>query len=282
MNEITLNTAAMPVLNGCDLCAADEGFFHSDRVLDFNVLIYVVEGEIYVTEGETDYSVKAGELLFLKSGIRHYGKRKIQKGTRWYFVHFYYDEKELPEFFADASPIEQYMPVEFSHKLPKHLEGLTGSDAERRIEELCRYFHSADTMKKWNINIRLSELLTELAFFRENGLRVTLSDRLCRFLEECIAEPFSSKSLEQKFFLSYKHMAAVFKKEKGVTMQQYHLQVKMNAACHRLRSGFDSVSEIGAGLGYSDVLYFSRVFKRSVGVSPTEYRKNAMTNARNY
>lgn len=92
MNEIMLDNSCLPVMSVCDLCAAPEDFYHADRTVDFHVMIYVVEGVVYVTEGDVDYEIHAGEMLFLKSGIRHRGKRAIERGTRWYFIHFYLEE----------------------------------------------------------------------------------------------------------------------------------------------------------------------------------------------
>lgn len=88
MNEIIIANNSLPQLCGCGLFAASESFIHTDRVPDFCVLIYVIDGCIYVTEGDTDYEVNAGELLILKNGIHHFGKKKIQKGTKWIFLHF--------------------------------------------------------------------------------------------------------------------------------------------------------------------------------------------------
>ena len=80
MNEIIIANNSLPQLCGCGLFAASESFIHTDRVPDFCVLIYVIDGCIYVTEGDTDYEVNAGELLILKNGVHHFGKKKIQKG----------------------------------------------------------------------------------------------------------------------------------------------------------------------------------------------------------
>lgn len=277
VNEIVFNNIAMPVLNGCDLCAASEPFYHADRVTDFNILIYVLEGEIYVTEADTDYIIHEGELLFLKSGVHHFGKYEISKGTRWYFVHFYFKEEEnLPVFTPDSSPIIQYEPVRFSAALPKKLTGLSGGEIERKITALCDYFHSSDNMKKWNINLRLSELLSSVAFYGITERKpFSLSDKICHYLNEHYNEPFSAKALEKQFFLSYKYMASVFRKEKGITMQQYHTEVRMNSAQSLLKSTFIPVGEISRSLGYADMLYFSRCFRQYTGVSPTEYRKKA-------
>ena len=74
MHELILWNNSMPVINGCDKLVAPEDFLHADRILDFHVLIYVVDGAIYVTEDDVDYDVEAGGLMFLKAGVHHYGK----------------------------------------------------------------------------------------------------------------------------------------------------------------------------------------------------------------
>lgn len=276
MNELILNNISMPILNGCDFCAASEPFYHADRTAGFNVLIYVLEGAIFVTEDGIDYEVGPGTLLFLKSGIRHCGKREIPKGTRWYFVHFYFSETDVPEFEADAGAIKQYEPVKYSAPLPKMLKNLGGSRIEKEIAAFTEYFHSDSPMKKWDINLRFFSLLSDIAFYgRYDPKPPSLSDRIGAYLSAHFREPFSSKAVEGEFFLSYKHLAAVFKREKGMTMQQYHTLLRMNEACRLLRSTLMTVGEISESVGYSDMLYFSRVFRRSEGLSPTEYRKKA-------
>lgn len=277
MNRIVLTNTMLPMLNGCDLCAAAEPFFHADRVTDFNILIYVISGEIYVTEEETDYTVREGELLFLKSGVHHFGRREIKKGTRWYFLHFYFNDHNInPLFTPNTEPIIQYEQVRCSAQLPKKLTGLSGSIIENGITRLNDYFHSTDNMKKWNINKMLWELLSTIAFYDVRGKKPpTLSERICDFLSSSCNEGFSAEKLEKKFFLSYKYMAAVFKKEKGMTMQQYHNEIRMNYAMSYLKSTLMPVGEISSILGFSDMLYFSRCFHKYTGQSPTEYRKNA-------
>ncbi|MFR4023027.1 MAG: hypothetical protein ACLTZI_08445 [[Eubacterium] siraeum] len=48
-------------------------------------MIYVIDGCIYVTEGDTDYEVNAGELLILKNGVHHFGKKKYRRVQSGYF-----------------------------------------------------------------------------------------------------------------------------------------------------------------------------------------------------
>lgn len=278
MNEITFGNAALPILCGCGLFAASESFMHTDRVPDFCVLIYVIDGCICVTEGETDYEVKTGELLILKNGIHHFGKKKIQKGTQWIFIHFKInsDDKDKTPFYPDTSPLGTYDTMtENSLTLPKYLHSIS-SRTEKELKSFIEYAHSDDAYKKWFINHRLFSLLSSLAISSHGFSNdLTLSDRICRYLSDNLAVPFSSENIEKEFFLSYKYMASLFKKEKGMTMQQYHNTVRMEEACRLLCSTLMSISETADRLGFSDALYFSRCFRSFTGKSPSEYRKDS-------
>lgn len=284
MNEVCLNNRMLPLVWAFDLSAASEPFFHADRNLPYHVLIYVLEGAIYVTEEDADYQVQGGELLFLKSGCRHFGKKEIPRGTRWYYCHFFYEQtEEFPDFGAAEglkpdreSPLSAEGTPPLSVRLPKKLSGLRDSEIERKLAELTAFAHSGDGRKIWELNGRFFSVLEEIAFYSgEKDGSVRLSDKIAGFLSEHLTEDFSSEKLEKNFFLSYKHMAAVFKKEKQTTLWQYHQRARMGEACRLLKSTLCPVGEIAKTLGYQDMLYFSRCFHKFTGMSPTDYRKNA-------
>lgn len=277
MNEIIIANNSLPQLCGCGLFAASESFIHTDRVPDFCVLIYVIDGCIYVTEGDTDYEVNAGELLILKNDVHHFGKKKIQKGTKWIFVHFRISaDCNASPFYPDASPIGAYdTTAESILTLPKFLNSVSAR-FEKELKTFIEYTQSDDAYKKWFINQRLFLLLSSLAVSTQGfSNNLTLSDRICRYLSDNIGVPFNSENIEKRFYLSYKYMSHLFKKEKGVTMQQYHNSVRMDEACRLLCSTLMSIGEIADKLGFSDVLYFSRCFRNYTGKSPSAYRKDS-------
>lgn len=278
MNEIVISTIRQPIVCGCDFLVASEPFYHACRTLDFNVLIYVAEGTIYVSEEETDYEINAGELLFLKKGIGHYGKKEISRGTKWYYAHFFLDELngECSNFQPDTASIGANETLAFFEVVPKKLSGLKNGNIEEKFSEIVEYCHSEDGFKRMKINGMFQSLLVDIALLKYIEKKpATLSERICAWLNEHCSEGFSAPRLEQEFFLSYKRMAAVFKKEQGKTMQQYHTCRRMSRACYLLRSTLMRISEIADDLGYDDPLYFSRCFRAFAGVSPSDYRLSA-------
>lgn len=259
MKAIAMTDTCMPVLLGQGLLATADGFTHADRQLPFHVLIYVLEGTIHVTEDGTDYAVQPGEMLFLHSGIRHYGKRPIPKGTRWYYVHF-----------ETAAPA----PAQRQLELPKYLRGLGGSKLEGELAAFVEACREKDERSRWYLNQQLFVLLSHIGHQgRREEAAPELAERIAEYLSGHADRPFSAGELEKTFFLSYKHMAAVFKKRMGETMLSYHQRLRMEEGARLLRETLLPVGEISDRLGFADQLYFSRCFHRFAGVSPSRYRK---------
>jgi AraC-like DNA-binding protein len=75
--------------------------------------------------------------------------------------------------------------------------------------------------------------------------------------------------------LSPSHFSRVFKREHGVTFSHYVVQYRIRRACDLLAAPGVSVKEVGFGVGFNDLAYFSRTFRRCVGVCPTQYQSGA-------
>ena len=64
-----------------------------------------------------------------------------------------------------------------------------------------------------------------------------------------------------------------FKHVTKVTPMQYIIQLRMTNALNLLDNTSYNIIQVANAVGYDDAYYFSRLFKKNVGVSPTEYRK---------
>ncbi len=86
----------------------------------------------------------------------------------------------------------------------------------------------------------------------------------------------SIQELADSCNLSQSHFMALFKEKTGQSPHAYQQTLRINNCMTLLASTQLSVSDIGMLSGYTDPLYFSRVFKKYVGVSPKEYRKKVI------
>ncbi|MEP1594525.1 MAG: helix-turn-helix transcriptional regulator, partial [Halieaceae bacterium] len=68
------------------------------------------------------------------------------------------------------------------------------------------------------------------------------------------------------------HFSNRYKKLTGYSPVKHFLNMKMEHACYLLDSSDLSVKAIASQLGYEDPLYFSRIFSKTIGMSPRSYR----------
>ncbi|MGH9495668.1 MAG: helix-turn-helix domain-containing protein [Candidatus Sulfotelmatobacter sp.] len=65
-----------------------------------------------------------------------------------------------------------------------------------------------------------------------------------------------------------------FKKENGFTFRDFVVRVRIQRAAELMRRSKVSVTDAAFGVGFNDLSYFARMFRRQLGVSPSHYRSN--------
>ena len=83
----------------------------------------------------------------------------------------------------------------------------------------------------------------------------------------------SLKKLAGLFSYTEKYISHLFKKKMNVGFNYYLNNLRLQYAHELIAQNVHSVSEIAILCGFSDPLYFSKVFKKRVGYTPTEYMK---------
>ena len=137
---------------------------------------------------------------------------------------------------------------------------------------------SSDYIRDMRINGKLNDLLTllmESSWHRgahTNAPKKMEISRVKSFLDEHYKEKLSLESVASHFFIDKHYLARLFKEQYGVTLVTYLQQVRITHAKRMLRFTNKSIEEIGLECGIGELNYFSRVFKKLEGVSPSEFR----------
>ena len=101
---------------------------------------------------------------------------------------------------------------------------------------------------------------------------------LLSYLEENYHTIHSLKEISQRFLLSEGHINRLVSREVHMGAMAYIKQLRLEVASKQLLETDDSVNEIGECVGYKDTNYFCRVFKKTYGYTPTEYREYGRKN----
>ena len=96
------------------------------------------------------------------------------------------------------------------------------------------------------------------------------------FINENYTDPsISLDKVAKNVNISPNYLSAVFSQEVGQTLTEYITSRRINEAKNMLRNTDMRLSEIGFAVGYKDPHYFSFVFKKVSGCTPSEYRRGS-------
>lgn len=100
-----------------------------------------------------------------------------------------------------------------------------------------------------------------------------ISEKVKLIIEQRFSELLGIADLAQAVYLSPNYLSRVFKRETGQTVTDYLIEVRIEHAKIMLRSALHlKTYEVGEQVGYPDPVYFTKLFKKVVGVTPKSYR----------
>lgn len=146
----------------------------------------------------------------------------------------------------------------------------TGQAMERLGGRVEQAFSSVEEMRA---------LLRDMVRFSADVLEQTrsgetLADKVRQYIREHIREDLPRDKLAAVVYVNPSYLSRVFRAQTGVSLVDYVTGEKIQRIQQLLRTTNRSVSDIALEFGYTNMPYFSQVFKKSVGCSPLEYRRS--------
>jgi AraC-like DNA-binding protein len=98
--------------------------------------------------------------------------------------------------------------------------------------------------------------------------------KVCEYIDQHYAKPLTVSDLCKSAFLSDGHLRQLFRKNLNISPMNYIQKVRLEKAKELLVGTVEPVSQIARKVGFEDVSYFSRIFRRQELMTPVQYRKN--------
>ena len=146
-------------------------------------------------------------------------------------------------------------------------------------QEVYHAAASSDHLRDMIINEKLSKLQTMMMreswnpeAKRQPGLKRQNLQQVKAYLDEHFDEKITLDQLAERFFINKHYLGRVFRNQFGMTVNHYIMYVKVTHAKQLLRFSELSIEEIAVKCGMEDANYFSRMFKKVEGISPSQFR----------
>ncbi len=229
-----------------------------------SVIEYIIEGDGYVMLEGVPHHVKKDTIYFLSAGSDHE----------------YFSDKDTPytKIFMniDDSPLSMRLISAFGLTGKFFFEG---NGLKSLFEKILITIHSDMTDGEMQSTFHgiLTEIFSRLQKAENMAAHSGEALRLKEYLDANLNRIVTGKELSAVIFRSPDYCLKLFGREFGTTPYAYQLDRKLQVAKTLLSDTGLSVGEIAESLGYSDMHYFSNLFKEKCGVRPLEYRKKRST-----
>lgn len=140
-----------------------------------------------------------------------------------------------------------------------------------KLDELIRKFNVAEECS--------ADVLTEIIEVIREGQKsgAKKEDGLINDIKNCVTEnllaQISIEEIAEKLNLSYYYMCHIFKERCGESVNSFRNKKRMEIAMRKLVASEEKISDIAISCGFENPSYFTEVFTKTVGISPTAFRK---------
>lgn len=232
-----------------------------------HIIIYCVEGEGWVSLDKKSVHISPSQFIVIPANKAH--KYGADENNPWtiYWVHF---KGHISDYVVGLlqQHLQNYRPhISYNENRIKLFEEIYNNLANG---------YSSDNLRYVNMTFYhfLSSLIYEDKF--NNNAATTVANPVnitIKYMQSKIHELITLQELARAVNLSVSYFSALFRQQTGYSPIEYFNHLKVQEACQYLSFSTLSVKEMAAKLGIEDQYYFSRMFSKLMGMSPTEYRK---------
>ena len=225
---------------------------HSNR--PSHVLIFKIDGESLYTFADKAIQLSAKEVLFIPKGANYLVQSICQEEGHYALINFH---------------------AEIEHAMPRKYRLHNFEDALFTCKKLIKIQIFQKASGHYEALSLFYKILSQISLDEEkeycNAAKRNIIAPAIKYLEEHIFDcDLKTEKLHELCGVSDTYFRKIFISDFGVSPKQYIIKKRLNHARNMLESGdFVYVYEVAEAVGYTDPLYFSRLFKKYYGITPS-------------
>lgn len=290
---LSFNLDVLPKVNLVGFVSYKNPWIHFRRTTDEYLLYIIQSGELAIKEAEKIYHLKGGDVLLLEPGKEHVGLGKHV--CDYYYIHFTHsDISGISTTDDEAYTLSPWkdgpLQLENHNRYPfQKCYHLPTTHHQNHIFQLLNDMRQLYLQKNYNrglTSLKLSEVFIRLSqyhTFSEDEKKSTSHMKAFRKVHDLLNyvhtnynQKITSTDIEEQFNCNYDYINRQFKLVTGYTIIQYVNQIRIDHAKELLEVTNIDIGEIGYLTGFNDPYYFSKVFKKIEGISPSKWSRRVM------
>ncbi|MCK9862191.1 AraC family transcriptional regulator [Paenibacillus sp. ATY16] len=285
---LAVNMELVPTVTFLGFVAYTSPWIHFKRTVDEYILYIIKSGELHIEENGERYVLRKGDVFMLEPNLDHEGFEKHV--CDYYYIHFKHPDIQTVhigdmESYARSFFLEDQEPeAGCSHGFPKHFN-LANLNARSQVYNHLNEMGQLYQRKNYNRSmtaLKLAELFVQLsrAYLAEHlqsaRKRTTKGEatayELLDYIHQHYPDKITGSDIEARFDCNFDYLNRIFNKITGCSITHYVNKVRVNRARELLEKTQMTIGEVAELVGFGDIYYFSKVFKKYVGLSPAYYK----------
>jgi AraC-like DNA-binding protein len=230
-----------------------------------NIFIYCLQGKGWYIVDKKKYEVEPNQFFQLPA-TAEYLKYGADEEQPWTIFWVHYSGKDMGSF----NRLLNISINDGPQNIPYNEKGLLIWEEMYSSLEMG---YSKDNLN--NANMCLYHFLSTF-LYPSRHFSITDDKDMIRetivFMSEKLGDRFTVEDFAARYQLSASHFSGLFRRSTGTSPMEYFIQLKIQKSCQLLYNANIKVKDVAKEIGYDDAYYFSRLFKKLMGMSPEQYR----------
>lgn len=224
-----------------------------ENSLDFNDITFVHEGKItYSIDGNT-FVLSKGQAMYCPEGKSRY---RLKGNTNAIYTSLNF--KCSPDICVD---------------LPYHITNADSFDITFYLTKIVELYNKNGKYDKAKCDAFLSLVVYNLLENTDKPDENKYISNIKAVISANWNKKLTREDIAAAVHLSQSYSSALFKEHTGKSIIDYIIELRISKACDMLKYSDLLISEIADNSGFCDIFYFSRMFKKYMGISPAGYRE---------
>ncbi len=241
------------------------GAIHPTRVISSYEIIFVIQGHLDIWEEGEQFHLEAGQILLLFPGRKHGGSAPMPPDLKFYWLHFEIEEIDSKPSIGGGLMI---LPQTTTLARPENME------------RIFRFFLSEQESGKMSpvtADLLTLLILNEVSHQTQETPSEDEVNVVATWAHSYIYTHFDQSITASKVAaaLGYNvdYLGRIYRQTYDCTLTDAIHQRRIQKACKHLLNSNLTISQIATICGFKDADYFRRIFKRTMKISPGEYRE---------
>lgn len=265
------------------LLSAHSEFTYAQLAIKYNVKDYILKPidrekliqleKLLININEKRNNKKASYLHTFDSSLRNEIIMAFSKGDKNYFDNFFKSKEFINSMKSDTCNVIGIQLINYIYNYLSELKVNDNIISTHIKNDIAKFYDITTIEEKKNYIIsRYNEVLTNI-----NHKKCSNIDSIASVAKKYIDNNYTSSDFNISFLaeelnVSISYLSTIFKQNTGVNLITYITEKRLNKAKELLSDLHYSIADISQKSGYYDSKYFSKIFKKKMNMTPSEYR----------